>query len=97
MSRLLDSMESPRPIGLTSKRVIDIVLAVSGIILLAPLLIICYVATILTSAVRDVAGALGNLATEVFELRDAARRANAEHDRPDLHAVDDVEIVRDEA
>src|SRR4051812_37442683 len=49
MSRLLDSMESPRPIGLTSKRVIDIILAVSGIILLAPLLIICFVATILTS------------------------------------------------
>jgi hypothetical protein len=55
------------------------------------------VATILTAAVRDVAGALGNLATEVFELRDAARRANAEHDRPDLHAVDDVEIEREEA
>jgi exopolysaccharide production protein ExoY len=49
MSRLLDSMESPRPIGLTSKRVIDVILAVSGIVLLAPLLIICYVATILTS------------------------------------------------
>jgi exopolysaccharide production protein ExoY len=49
MSRLLDSMESPRPIGLTSKRVIDIILAVSGIILLAPLLIICYVATVVTS------------------------------------------------
>jgi exopolysaccharide production protein ExoY len=49
MSRLLDSVESPRPIGLTSKRVIDIILAVSGIILLAPLLIICYVATVLTS------------------------------------------------
>lgn len=49
MSRLLDSVESPRPIGMTSKRVIDIILAVSGIILLAPLLIICYVATVLTS------------------------------------------------
>lgn len=36
------------------------------------------VATILTRAVRDVAGALGGLATEVFELRDAARRASLE-------------------
>ena len=38
------------------------------------------VATILTGAVRDVAGALGGLATELFEIRDAARRAAAEHD-----------------
>jgi exopolysaccharide production protein ExoY len=37
------------PIGLTSKRVIDIILAVSGIVLLAPLLIICFVATVVTS------------------------------------------------
>lgn len=36
------------------------------------------VAGILTNAVRDVAGALGGLATDVFELRDAARRAAAE-------------------
>lgn len=36
-------------------------------------------ATILTTAVKDVAGALGGLATEVFELRDAARRAAEEH------------------
>ena len=49
MSRLLDSMEPPRPIGLTSKRVIDIILALSGIVLLAPLLIICFVATVVTS------------------------------------------------
>jgi hypothetical protein len=33
------------------------------------------VATIITSAVRDVATALGGLATEVFEIRDAAKRA----------------------
>src|ERR1700676_1803250 len=45
----LSSVESPRPIGLASKRVIDIILAVSGIILLAPLLIICFVVTIVTS------------------------------------------------
>jgi exopolysaccharide production protein ExoY len=45
----LSSMESPHPIGLASKRVIDIILAVSGIILLAPLLIICFVVTVVTS------------------------------------------------
>lgn len=37
------------------------------------------VATIVTGAVRDVAGAVGGFATEVFEIRDAARRAAAEH------------------
>lgn len=42
-------VESQRPIGQTSKRVIDIVLAISGIVLLAPLLIICFVATVVTS------------------------------------------------
>jgi exopolysaccharide production protein ExoY len=40
---------SPHPTGLISKRIIDIVLAVSGIVLLAPLLIICFLATVLTS------------------------------------------------
>jgi exopolysaccharide production protein ExoY len=43
------SVQSERPIGTTSKRVIDIILAVSGIVLLAPLLIICFVATVATS------------------------------------------------
>lgn len=38
------------------------------------------VATILTNAVKDVAGAIGGLATEVFEIRDAAKRASAEQD-----------------
>lgn len=38
------------------------------------------VAGILTSAVKDVAGAIGGLATEVFEIRDAAKRAAAEQD-----------------
>ena len=33
------------------------------------------VATILTGAVKDVAGAVGGLATELFEIRDAARKA----------------------
>jgi|GraSoiStandDraft_15_1057317.scaffolds.fasta_scaffold60491_2 exopolysaccharide production protein ExoY len=39
------SATSVAPIGLTSKRIVDIVLALSGIILLAPLLIICFVVT----------------------------------------------------
>lgn len=36
--------------------------------------------SIVTTAVRDVAGVLGGFATEVFELRDAARRAASDHD-----------------
>ena len=40
---------SSQPIGLTSKRFADIILALSGIVLLAPLLIICYVATVIAS------------------------------------------------
>ncbi len=38
------------------------------------------VAGIVTGAVRDVATAVGGLATELFEIRDAARRARREHD-----------------
>ncbi len=38
------------------------------------------VTSIVTSAVRDIAGALGGFATEVFEIRDSARRASADHD-----------------
>jgi hypothetical protein len=42
------------------------------------------VATIITAAVKDVAGALGGLATELFEIRDASRRAMDRHgDLPD--------------
>jgi hypothetical protein len=33
------------------------------------------VATIVTTAVRDVARALGGLATELFEIRESAKRA----------------------
>jgi len=33
------------------------------------------VATIITSAVREVATAIGGFATEVFEIRDAAKKA----------------------
>src|SRR6476620_1216628 len=40
---------STRPVGLTAKRAIDIVLALTGIVLLAPLFAICFVATAITS------------------------------------------------
>lgn len=40
------------------------------------------VATILTNAVGDVAKAVGGFATEVFEIREAARRAAVEQDEP---------------
>ena len=36
------------------------------------------VSTIVTGAVKDLAGAIGGFATEVFEIRDAARRAQAD-------------------
>jgi exopolysaccharide production protein ExoY len=48
-SDLRIASEATAPIGLTSKRLIDIAIALSGIILLAPLLIICFVATVITS------------------------------------------------
>lgn len=41
------------------------------------------VATIITGAVRDVASAVGGFATEVFEIRDSARKAAEEHVEPD--------------
>ena len=37
------------------------------------------VTTIVTTAVRDIARTLGGLATEVFEIRDSARHARADH------------------
>jgi ABC-type transporter Mla subunit MlaD len=47
------------------------------------------VATILTNAVSDVATAIGDFATEVFEIRDASRKAaDAGADQP-IPAVDD--------
>jgi hypothetical protein len=47
------------------------------------------VATIITAAVKDVAETVGGFATELFEIRDAARRASADH-------VDELpELVRD--
>jgi exopolysaccharide production protein ExoY len=47
--RSTSSTEEQRPIGLGTKRTIDILLALFGIILLAPLLIICFVAVLATS------------------------------------------------
>jgi exopolysaccharide production protein ExoY len=43
---LFASATSPRPIGFASKRAADVILAASGIVLLAPFFIICCVATI---------------------------------------------------
>ena len=37
------------PIGMTPKRFVDVFLAMSGIVLLAPLLIICFIATVISS------------------------------------------------
>jgi exopolysaccharide production protein ExoY len=45
----LATIGSPAPVGMTLKRTVDILLALSGIILLAPLLIICFAVTALTS------------------------------------------------
>ena len=41
------------------------------------------IATIITRAVGDVAKAAGSLGTELFEIRDAARKASREHGQPD--------------
>jgi hypothetical protein len=38
------------------------------------------VATIVTTAVKEVAGTVGGFATELFEIRDAARRASDDHE-----------------
>jgi hypothetical protein len=38
------------------------------------------VATIITTAVKDVAGAIGGLATDVFEIRDGVKRAEQRTD-----------------
>lgn len=45
------------------------------------------VATIVTAAVRDVARTLGGLATDLFEIRDSARRAAADN-VPDTSTVE---------
>ena len=38
------------------------------------------VAKIITKAVQDVAGAVGGFASEVYEIREASRRAAEEHE-----------------
>jgi hypothetical protein len=38
---------------------------------------------IVAGAVKEVVGAVGNLATEVFEIRDAARKASVAHPADD--------------
>ncbi|WP_407178566.1 sugar transferase [Bradyrhizobium sp. STM 3562] len=43
------SADTPHPIGSVPKRLIDILLALLGIFLLAPLLVICFAATVLSS------------------------------------------------
>ena len=47
------------------------------------------VATIVTNAVRDVATALGGLATEVFEIREASRKAAEDGADVPIPSVDD--------
>lgn len=41
-------------------------------------------ATIITKAVQDVAGALGGFATELFEIQEAARKATDKNTVPSL-------------
>ena len=57
------------------------------------------VATILTTAVSDVARAMGGFATEIFEIRDSARRARQDHelDHDDDRDVDHDEVVATKA
>ncbi len=40
------------------------------------------VASIIARAVQDIAGAVGGFATEVYEIRDASRKAAEEHEAP---------------
>jgi hypothetical protein len=47
------------------------------------------VATIVTAAVRDIAAALGGLATEVFEIREASRKAAGEGGDVPIPAVEE--------
>ena len=57
------------------------------------------IATIITRAVGDVARAAGNLGSELFEIRDAARRANREHghDAEDDTAGEDADATTEDA
>jgi hypothetical protein len=53
------------------------------------------VATIITTAVGDLARTLGGFATEMFEIRDSARRASRDHDVADEVEVDDEDQPND--
>jgi hypothetical protein len=46
------------------------------------------VATIITAAVKDVAGTVGGFATELFEIREQARRASADQTVDETPAPD---------
>jgi hypothetical protein len=46
------------------------------------------VGTIITAAVRDIATAIGGLATEVFEIREASNRASADQAEAGAEDVD---------
>ena len=46
------------------------------------------VTTIVTTAVRDVARAVGGLATDLFEIRESARRARQDNDPGQVSAPD---------
>lgn len=60
------------------------------------------VTSIITTAVKDVATAIGGLATDVFEIADGARKANEDFgddfdDDLDAPQADDVDIKTDVA
>ena len=46
------------------------------------------VAKIITKAVQDVAGAVGGFASEVYEIRDASRKAAEEHTETEPDSAD---------
>ena len=52
------------------------------------------VATILTTAVSDVAQAMGGFATEIFEIRDSARRAHQDHDLDEVVVAEPAKSKR---
>lgn len=54
------------------------------------------VATILTNAVRDVATAVGGFATEVFEIREASRKAAGDTGAADVPIPEVEDAVADQ-
>ena len=55
------------------------------------------VTTIITTAIGDIARALGGFATELFEIRDSARRAEQDHETEEYDAtVVDISSADDE-